>query len=160
MNKTFGHQNVEDQVPMAMDTIFRIFSMTKPITGTALMILHDEGKFQLSDPVSKYIPELADVKVFTESDARWRRGIAGLVAFLAWAAWAWNDSCEGFIVNVMTPLLLSSISVGGFVSLYSVLFFWGLRAGLKIFAVLVVLPAVALYFSLVATEVTSSNKNM
>ena len=70
MNKTFGHQNVEDQVPMAMDTIFRIFSMTKPITGTALMILHDEGKFQLSDPVSKYIPELADVKVFTESDAR------------------------------------------------------------------------------------------
>ena len=69
MNKTFGHQNVEDQVPMAMDTIFRIFSMTKPITGTALMILHDEGKFQLSDPVSKYIPELADVKVFTESDA-------------------------------------------------------------------------------------------
>ena len=38
MNKTFGHQNVEDQVPMAMDTIFRIFSMTKPITGTALML--------------------------------------------------------------------------------------------------------------------------
>jgi CubicO group peptidase (beta-lactamase class C family) len=70
MNKNFGYQNVEDQVPMAMDTIFRIFSMTKPITGTALMILHDEGKFQLSDPVSKYIPELADVKVFTESDAR------------------------------------------------------------------------------------------
>ena len=69
MNKAFGHQNVEDQVPMAMDTIFRIFSMTKPITGTALMILHDEGKFQLSDPVSKYIPELADVKVFMESDA-------------------------------------------------------------------------------------------
>ena len=69
MNNTFGHQNVEDQVPMAMDTIFRIFSMTKPITGTALMILHDEGKFQLSDPVSKYIPEFADVKVFTESDA-------------------------------------------------------------------------------------------
>jgi len=68
MNKTFGHQNVEDQVPMAMDTIFRIFSMTKPITGTALMILHDEGKFQLSDPVSEYIPELANLKVFTESD--------------------------------------------------------------------------------------------
>ena len=68
MNKTFGHQNVEDQVPMAMDTIFRIFSMTKPITGTALMILHDEGKFQLSDPVSEYVPELANLKVFTESD--------------------------------------------------------------------------------------------
>jgi len=69
MSESFGHQNVEDQVPMNMDTIFRIFSMSKPITGTALMILHDEGKFQLSDPVSKYIPELANVQVFTESDA-------------------------------------------------------------------------------------------
>ncbi len=69
MSKTFGHQNVEGEVPMEMDTIFRIFSMTKPVTGTALMILHDEGKFQLSDPVSKYIPELARLRVFTESDA-------------------------------------------------------------------------------------------
>ena len=69
MSKTFGFQNVEDRVPMEMDTIFRIFSMTKPVTGTALMILHDEGKFQLSDPVSKYIPELAGLQVFTESDA-------------------------------------------------------------------------------------------
>lgn len=69
MSETFGYQNVEDQAPMNMDTIFRIFSMTKPITGTALMILHDEGKFQLSDPVSKYIPELANVQVFTETDA-------------------------------------------------------------------------------------------
>ncbi|MBL4582742.1 MAG: beta-lactamase family protein [Gammaproteobacteria bacterium] len=69
MSETFGFQNVEDKVPMSMDTIFRIFSMTKPITGTALMILHDEGKFQFGDPVSKYIPELANVQVFTESDA-------------------------------------------------------------------------------------------
>lgn len=69
MSETFGYQNVEDQVPMAMDTIFRIFSMTKPVTGTALMILHDEGKFELSDPVSKYIPELADARVFTEQGA-------------------------------------------------------------------------------------------
>jgi CubicO group peptidase (beta-lactamase class C family) len=69
MSETFGYQNVEDQVPMNMDTIFRIFSMTKPITGTALMILHDEGKFQLGDPVSRYIPELANAQVFTESDA-------------------------------------------------------------------------------------------
>lgn len=69
MSETFGYQNVEDQVPMNMDTIFRIFSMTKPITGTALMILHDEGKFQLGDPVSRYIPEFANAQVFTESDA-------------------------------------------------------------------------------------------
>lgn len=69
MSETFGYKNVEDQEPMAMDTIFRIFSMTKPVTGTALMILHDEGKFQLSDPVSKYIPELGSARVFTEAAA-------------------------------------------------------------------------------------------
>jgi len=69
MNKTFGYQNVEDKVPMAEDSIFRIFSMTKPIAGTALMILHDEGKFQLSDPVEKYIPELANLQVFTAANA-------------------------------------------------------------------------------------------
>jgi CubicO group peptidase (beta-lactamase class C family) len=69
MSETFGYQNVEDQVPMSMDTIFRIFSMTKPVTGTALMILHDEGKFQLSDPVSKYIPELGNAQVAVGTDA-------------------------------------------------------------------------------------------
>ncbi|MEX0963269.1 MAG: serine hydrolase domain-containing protein [Pseudohongiellaceae bacterium] len=69
MSEAFGYQNVEDQVPMSMDTIFRIFSMTKPVTGTALMILHDEGKFQLSDPVSKYIPELGNAQVFTGTAA-------------------------------------------------------------------------------------------
>jgi CubicO group peptidase (beta-lactamase class C family) len=69
MNQAFGYQNVEDKVPMTTDSIFRIFSMTKPVTGTALMILHDEGKFQLSDPVEKYIPELANLQVFTEENA-------------------------------------------------------------------------------------------
>lgn len=68
MSESYGYQNVEDQVSMNMDTIFRIFSMTKPITGTALMILHDEGKFQLSDPVSKYIPELGNAQVATGVD--------------------------------------------------------------------------------------------
>jgi CubicO group peptidase (beta-lactamase class C family) len=58
-----GHQDLEQGVPMATDTIFRIFSMTKPVTGTALMILFDKGKFQLSDPVEKYIPEFAGLRV-------------------------------------------------------------------------------------------------
>lgn len=68
MNQTFGYQNVEDQVPMATDTIFRIFSMTKPITGTALMILHDEGMFRLDDPVEQYIPALAGMTVFVSEN--------------------------------------------------------------------------------------------
>jgi len=64
MNQAFGYQNVEDEVPMSTDAIFRIFSMTKPVTGTALMMLFDEGKFQLSDPVEKHLPQLAGMTVF------------------------------------------------------------------------------------------------
>ncbi len=52
-----------------MDSIFRIFSMTKPIVGVAMMMLHEEGKFQLNDPVAKYIPGFADLKVFTTENA-------------------------------------------------------------------------------------------
>ena len=63
MNKALGYKNVEDQTPMETDTIFRIFSMTKPITGTALMILHDEGKFELNDPLEKHLPELSNLRV-------------------------------------------------------------------------------------------------
>lgn len=69
MSQAFGNQIVEDKTPMSMDSIFRIFSMTKPVAGTALMILHDEGKFQMSDPVEKYLPEFANMQVFTAANA-------------------------------------------------------------------------------------------
>lgn len=59
----YGYQDIQDQVPMTEETIFRIFSMTKPVTGVALMMLHEEGKFSLEDPVSQYIPELAGLRV-------------------------------------------------------------------------------------------------
>ena len=73
MHEAMGYQNVEDQVPMSTDTIFRIFSMTKPVTGTALMMLWDEGKFQLDDPVEMHLPELAGMQVFVEQneDGSW-----------------------------------------------------------------------------------------
>ena len=60
----FGMMDVEAAKPMQFDTIFRIYSMTKPIASVALMMLYEEGRFQLNDPVSKFIPKLADVKVF------------------------------------------------------------------------------------------------
>ena len=63
---TFGHQNIEDGALMSEDTIFRIYSMTKPITGVALMILYEEGKFRLSDPVHRYIPEFEGLVVAKE----------------------------------------------------------------------------------------------
>lgn len=54
--------------PMQFDTIFRIASMTKPITSVAIMMLYEEGKFLLNDPVSKFIPDFEDVKVFSHID--------------------------------------------------------------------------------------------
>jgi CubicO group peptidase (beta-lactamase class C family) len=58
-----GKRELEGGTPMRKDAIFRIYSMTKPITGVAMMILFEQGKWQLNDPVSKYIPEFADLKV-------------------------------------------------------------------------------------------------
>jgi CubicO group peptidase (beta-lactamase class C family) len=68
MNDAVGYQNVEDQVPMSTDSIFRIFSMTKPVAGTALMMLYDEGKFTLDDPVEMHMPALAGVEVFVSQN--------------------------------------------------------------------------------------------
>lgn len=68
----FGDADREAHRPMARDTIVQIYSMTKPITGVALMTLWEEGKFRLDDPVAKYIPELASVKVFAGLDAAGR----------------------------------------------------------------------------------------
>jgi CubicO group peptidase (beta-lactamase class C family) len=58
-----GQRDVANGAPMQKDTIFRIYSMSKPITGVAMMILFEEGKWQLNDPVSKHIPEFANLKV-------------------------------------------------------------------------------------------------
>jgi CubicO group peptidase (beta-lactamase class C family) len=59
-NKTFGYRNVEQKIPLQKDDIFRMYSQTKAIVTTALMTLFEQGKFQLDDPVSKYIPEMTD----------------------------------------------------------------------------------------------------
>lgn len=62
-NATWGMSDREQGIPMTDDRIFRIYSMTKPVTGVALMMLYEEGKFLLNDPVADYIPELADLSV-------------------------------------------------------------------------------------------------
>ena len=64
--ETFGMADMEAGKPMQMDTIHRIYSMSKPITTTALMMLYEEGKFQLNDPVAKYLPEFAKMQVAIE----------------------------------------------------------------------------------------------
>jgi len=65
----FGVRDVATKLPMTLDTIFRISSMTKPITSVAAMMLVDQGKLKLDDPVSKYIPSFADMKVGVEKKA-------------------------------------------------------------------------------------------
>ena len=65
----FGMADREAGVPMARNTIVQIFSMTKPIAGVALMTLYEEGMFQLDDPLASYLPEFADVRVYTGEDA-------------------------------------------------------------------------------------------
>jgi len=61
--QTFGVSNLETQAPMEKDMIFFIASQTKPITAVAFMTFVDEGKIKLDDPVSKYLPEYANIKV-------------------------------------------------------------------------------------------------
>jgi CubicO group peptidase (beta-lactamase class C family) len=58
-----GHMDREAKTPMRTDSIFRLASMTKPIASVALMMLFEEGRFLLNDPVSKYLPEFKDMKV-------------------------------------------------------------------------------------------------
>ena len=61
---TYGQRDLDAQLPWEDDTIVRIFSMTKPITSVAAMMLYEEGGFQLKDPVHKFIPEFADTRVY------------------------------------------------------------------------------------------------
>ena len=66
--RTYGQRDMSSGAPMTKDTIFRDYSMTKPVTGVAMMILYEQGKWLPSDPISKYIPEFAHLKVFKGVD--------------------------------------------------------------------------------------------
>jgi CubicO group peptidase (beta-lactamase class C family) len=67
--RTYGQRDIATGAAMTKDVIFRDYSMTKPVTGVAMMILYEEGKWLPSDPISKYIPEFAHLKVFKGVDA-------------------------------------------------------------------------------------------
>src|SRR5262249_25513069 len=61
--RSFGSRDLERSLPVEEDTIWRIYSMTKPITGVALLTLYERGLFSLTDPVSRFIPQWRDLKV-------------------------------------------------------------------------------------------------
>lgn len=63
--QTYGYRDVERRLPMERNTICRVYSMSKLITCVATLMLFEEGRFNLDDPVAKYLPELKDLKVWT-----------------------------------------------------------------------------------------------
>ena len=64
----YGKNNLAANTPMTRDAIFRLYSQTKPVTGVAMMILYEQGKWSFDDPVAKFIPEFARLKVFNGMD--------------------------------------------------------------------------------------------
>ena len=66
--ESVGQRGADDETPLAKDALFRIYSMTKPITAVAAMMLYEEGKFQLSDPVTKFVPELEGLNVLVDGE--------------------------------------------------------------------------------------------
>ena len=66
--RSYGMRDVERALPVRRDTVFRLYSMTKPITSVALMMLYEEGRFQLDDPVARFIPSWENLEVFAGGD--------------------------------------------------------------------------------------------
>jgi CubicO group peptidase (beta-lactamase class C family) len=68
-HRAYGLADIASKRPMRHDDLFRIYSMTKPVVSVALLMLYEEGKFQLDDPLERYVPSFANVKVLASVDA-------------------------------------------------------------------------------------------
>ena len=93
--ETVGMRDIENKKPVKPDTIFRIYSMSKPITSVAVMMLYEEGHFQLDTPVSRFIPEFENMKVYNEdqteiSDAKNEITIKHLLMHTAGLTYGWG----------------------------------------------------------------------
>ncbi len=94
--ETIGMRDVENNKPVEADTIFRIYSMSKPITSVAVMMLYEEGHFQLGTPVSRFIPEFKDMKVYNEDqteilDAKRKITVKHLLMHTAGFTYGWGN---------------------------------------------------------------------
>ena len=84
--KTFGYMNLEDKSPLQEDAIYRMYSSTKLVTSVALMMLYEQGRFKLDDPLGKFMPDFADMQVLTA-----------------------NASSAGDVVAAKNPILIKHI---------------------------------------------------
>lgn len=73
-----GFQDLQTRVPMSARSLFRVYSMTRPITAVAVMMLHEEGRFSLDDPVAKFIPEFKNIVVMDERQDAPRAPVRGV----------------------------------------------------------------------------------
>ena len=94
--ETVGMRDIENKKPVEPDTIFRIYSMSKPITSVAVMMLSEAGHFQLDTPVSKFIPEFENLKVYNKaqtetSDAKKAITIKHLLTHTAGLTYGWGN---------------------------------------------------------------------
>ncbi|MYA72528.1 beta-lactamase family protein [Candidatus Poribacteria bacterium] len=94
--ETIGMRDVENSKPIESDTIFHIYSMSKPITSVAVMMLYEEGHFQLGTPVSRFIPEFENMKVYNEDqteilDAKKKITIKHLLMHTAGLTYGWGN---------------------------------------------------------------------
>ena len=71
--KAFGKQDVARGIPMSTNTLFRIASMTKPVTSVGIMMLYEQGKLRLDDPVGNYLPAYKGRAVMATLERNWRR---------------------------------------------------------------------------------------
>ena len=94
--ETIGMRDVENEKPVEPDTIFRIYSMSKPITSVAVMILFDDGKLKLDEPVEKFIPAFKDMKVFNKEqtethNAKTKMTIKHLLTHTSGLTYGWGN---------------------------------------------------------------------
>jgi CubicO group peptidase (beta-lactamase class C family) len=68
---TIGQRDLERGAPMERDTLFRIASMTKPVTTAAALMLLEDGELKLDDPITRFAPEFADMRVLKDAAGRW-----------------------------------------------------------------------------------------
>ena len=107
-----GRRGAEDDRPLTEDALFRIYSMTKPITAVAAMMLYEDGVLRLDDPVAEVVPELAELEVlgFGLVTALGEEGV-GSVGEYSWGGAAgtvfWIDPVEEIVVIGMVQLMAS-----------------------------------------------------
>ncbi len=116
-----GHRDIEADLPMTRDTLFRIASMTKPITSVAALMLMEEGKLRLDDPISKWMPEFKDMRVLKDAQGpvedtypapreitvedifTHRAGLAYAFTSIGPIAHAYQNGLGDVLTNPMTP---------------------------------------------------------